>query len=49
MKKKPQMWKAFWDILATSRDPIAATDHPIVSPATYQLYSMEIMVYNKRN
>lgn len=37
------MWKAFWDILATSRDPIAATDRPTVSPATYQLYSMEIM------
>ena len=41
-KRKTQAWKEFWDLLATSRDPIAATDRPTVSPATYQLYSTEI-------
>ena len=41
-KTKTRAWKEFWDLLATSRDPIAATDRPTVSPATYQLYSTEI-------
>jgi ubiquinone/menaquinone biosynthesis C-methylase UbiE len=39
---KANTWKEFWDQLATSRDPIAATDRPTVSPETYQLYSEEI-------
>jgi len=43
MGKKVRTWKEFWDVLATSRDPIAATDKPSVSPSTYQLYSTEIM------
>lgn len=43
MNKEPQKWKEFWDLLATSRDPIAATDRPTVSSATYQLYSTEII------
>jgi ubiquinone/menaquinone biosynthesis C-methylase UbiE len=42
-KKKAQTWKEFWDLLATSCDPIAATDRPTVSPETYQLYSAEIV------
>lgn len=41
--KKTQTWKEFWDTLGTSHDPIAATDRPTVSQATYQLYSTEII------
>ncbi|MDD5369336.1 MAG: class I SAM-dependent methyltransferase [Anaerolineaceae bacterium] len=36
-------WKEFWDHLGTSKDLIAATDRPTVSPETYHLYSIEIM------
>ena len=43
MGKRVPTWKEFWDALASSRDPIAATDRPTVSPRTYQLYSAEIM------
>jgi len=39
---KANTWKEFWDRLATSRDPIAATDRPTVPPVTYRLYSAEI-------
>jgi SAM-dependent methyltransferase len=42
MKKAPS-WRAFWDDLATSRNPIAATDRPMVSPETYALYSTDII------
>ena len=43
MAKRVQTWKEFWDALATSRNPIAATDRPTVPPSTYQLYSTEII------
>jgi ubiquinone/menaquinone biosynthesis C-methylase UbiE len=43
MNTRTQTWKEFWDALAISCDPIAATDRPTVAPSTYQLYSSEIM------
>jgi ubiquinone/menaquinone biosynthesis C-methylase UbiE len=42
-KQRVDNWKDFWQMLSMNRDPIAATDRPMVSQEQYELYSTEIL------